>query len=40
MDGSLFTLVTLLVALVGFDLAAIRYGRDSRRTSNHRRDWW
>ena len=30
----------VLTALVALDLAALRYGRDSRRPFDPRRNWW
>ena len=43
MDQTLLLSALGLVGLVGFDLAALRYGRDSRRPGDKRRvrrDWW
>ena len=40
MDASLLWLVLILVALIAFDLASLRFGRDSRHTGADRRDWW
>ena len=43
MDQTLVLAALGLVGLVGFDLAALRYGRDSRRPDDgrrFRRDWW
>jgi hypothetical protein len=33
-------LAAILVALVLFDLATLRWGTDSRPGPNDRRDWW
>ena len=33
-------LVTSLLALIGLDVLAVRYGVDSRRPFDGRRDWW
>jgi hypothetical protein len=35
----LITLAMILAALVLVDLAALRWGVDSRRTEGHRGDW-
>ena len=43
MDQTLVLSALGLVGLVGLDLAALRYGRDSRRLDGKRRvrrDWW
>lgn len=39
MDAKLLILIAILAALVALDLAALRYGRDSRRIDD-RADWW
>lgn len=38
MDSAIIGLIAALIALVIFDLLALRYGADSRTTS--RRNWW
>ena len=38
MDGSLLALLIVLLGLVLLDLAALRFGADSRTPG--RRDWW
>ena len=40
MDIALVGLAAFVLALVGLDLAALRFGRDSRRPLDPRRDWW
>ncbi len=40
MDATLVTLLAILLALVALDWAARRFGADSRRPSDERRDWW
>ena len=40
MDFSLVVAVLALLVLVALDLAALRFGRDSRRPLDPRRDWW
>lgn len=40
MSTSLLVLILALSALVVLDLAALRYGVDSRRSRDDRRDWW
>ena len=39
MDGSLLVLVLLVLALVVLDVAALRYGVDSRPKLGERPDW-
>ena len=39
MDHVLLCLIALLLALVALDLAALRFGQDSRR-HDRRPDWW
>ena len=34
------TLALVVLALVAFDLAALRFGHDSRDRDGRRRDWW
>ena len=34
------SLVAILLAAIAFDLVAVRYGVDSRRPWDGRRDWW
>ena len=40
MDATLFALITALLALVVLDLAALRWGHDSRPGRGQRHDWW
>ncbi len=40
MDGTLLGLVLSLLGLVALDLAALRWGHDSRPVLRERRDWW
>ena len=35
-----FVAIAALLGLVVLDLAALRFGRDSRRPRDARRDWW
>ena len=39
-DGTVLTILLLLAALVLLDLAALRYGVNSRHSGDDRRDWW
>ena len=39
MDGTLLTVAWPVVALAALGLAALRWGHDSRRGSEPRRDW-
>jgi hypothetical protein len=39
MDGSILPLLIALAALLALDLAAPRWGRNSRRGSDPSRDW-
>jgi hypothetical protein len=34
------TLIVVLLALVVLDLAALRFGHDSRAAMDERRNWW
>ena len=40
MDASTFSLLLALAALLALDLAAVRWGRDSRRDADPAGDWW
>ena len=40
MDGSLVALLLAVLALVVLDVAALRWGHDSRPRLDERRDWW
>ncbi len=41
MDSTLVTLASIVLALVALDLAALRFGHDSRRAATQpRRNWW
>lgn len=40
MDHALVGAVVALLGLILLDLAALRFGRDSRRAGSGRRDWW
>ena len=40
MDTALLTLLVVLAALVVLDVAALRFGADSRHTGDDRPDWW
>lgn len=40
LDSALVTLGCVVLALVALDLLALRFGRDSRRLSGTRRNWW
>jgi len=37
---ALLVVLSLLASLVLLDLAAIRWGADSRHVDGERRDWW
>ena len=39
MDTSLFSLLLALASLIALDLAALRWGRDSRRDADSAGDW-
>ena len=39
MDTPLFSLLLALAALIALDLAALRWGRDSRRDADPAGDW-
>ena len=40
METALLTLLLALAALVVLDLAALRFGSDSRHTGDDRPNWW
>jgi nitrogen fixation-related uncharacterized protein len=40
MDPTLLAALAALVALVALAVAALLWGRDSRRPRDPRRDWW
>ena len=39
-DGSVLTIPFILAALVLLDLAALRFGTDTRHSGDDRPDWW
>jgi hypothetical protein len=39
LDSALLTLIVIIVSLIAFALAAMRYGVDSRHTDD-RPNWW